>query len=99
MQLPPSCQQLQTLHIPPCRPAASASQAGQRLMALNCHTLELQLWSALPGFCSWLQDGPTAYPACVQVGHRLYHCCSCSSCWLSLPSPCVGEFAASRRST
>ena len=42
--------------------AAAASAAGQRLHALNCHTLERQAWAALPAFCSWPRDAAQAYP-------------------------------------
>lgn len=41
--------------------AASAGAAGQRLLAQNCHTLELQIWATLPAFCSWASDTVTAY--------------------------------------
>jgi ribosomal RNA-processing protein 12 len=42
--------------------AAAASSSGQRLHALNCHTLERQAWAALPAFCSWPRDAASAYP-------------------------------------
>lgn len=43
--------------------AAAATAAGQKLMALNCHTLELQIWHTLTAFCTWPRDGVESYPA------------------------------------
>lgn len=36
--------------------SASAGKAGQRLLAANCHTLEAQIWAALPAFASYPTD-------------------------------------------
>jgi len=47
--------------------AAAASAAGQRLHALNCHTLERQAWAALPAFCAWPRDAAAAYPPLAQA--------------------------------
>ena len=45
--------------------AAAASTAGQKTLALSCHTLELQIWACLPGFCCWPRDGATSYNAAL----------------------------------
>ncbi len=46
--------------------SAAAATAGDKLVALHCHTLEAQIWAALPSFCSWPADAPVAYPAAAK---------------------------------
>jgi len=46
--------------------SATAAAAGDKLVALHCHTLEAQIWAALPAFCSWPADAAATYPAAAK---------------------------------
>ncbi|KIZ06209.1 Ribosomal RNA-processing protein 12 [Monoraphidium neglectum] len=53
--------------------SAAAAAAGDKLVALHCHTLEAQLWAALPAFCSWPADAAAAYPAAAKDWASAFH--------------------------
>jgi hypothetical protein len=53
--------------------AAAAAAAGDKLLALHCHTLEAQIWAALPAFCSWPADAAEAYPAAAKDWAAAFH--------------------------
>lgn len=53
--------------------SATAAAAGDKLVALHCHTLEAQIWAALPAFCSWPADAATAYPAAAKDWASAFH--------------------------
>jgi ribosomal RNA-processing protein 12 len=53
--------------------AAGATAAGDKLLALHCHTLEAQIWAALPAFCSWPADGAEAYPTAAKDWAAAFH--------------------------
>lgn len=53
--------------------SAAAAAAGDKLLALHTHTLEAQVWAALPAFCSWPADAAAAYPAAAKDWAAAFH--------------------------
>ncbi|GBF99810.1 hypothetical protein Rsub_12563 [Raphidocelis subcapitata] len=53
--------------------SAAAAAAGDQLLALHCHTMEAQIWAALPAFCSWPADAAAAYPPAAKDWAAAFH--------------------------